>query len=237
MIFRAAIGLTQVDSSITTEEDSMNRHRTSARLVLVAGPRRAGDAGAARRRRRDKGPQPRPHPGPLGEAPSPLAEGRTRLAATRIGDHLRNRAEFLAGDNPRERDTDDDGVLDGEENAGTIASFDADNGQAGDRPLRRRHGQRHGHRTKPRSSASTRASSVSASDSSLGEDNSGDDTGPGWPGERRSSRADDNGGDNSGPGSSANCTTADLTAGAVVQEAELEIENGTATFEEVELAG
>ena len=40
-------------------------------------------------------------------------------------DHLRNRAEFLADDNPRDRDSDDDGVIDGDENAGTIASFDA----------------------------------------------------------------------------------------------------------------
>src|SRR3954447_1337419 len=34
-------------------------------------------------------------------------------------DQLRNLAEFRAGDNPRDRDTDDDGVMDGEENAGT----------------------------------------------------------------------------------------------------------------------
>ena len=44
-------------------------------------------------------------------------------------DHLRNRAEFLAGDNPRDRDSDDDGVMDGKENAGTITSFDAATGK------------------------------------------------------------------------------------------------------------
>src|SRR3954471_21963596 len=44
-------------------------------------------------------------------------------------DHLRNRAEFLAGDNPRDRDSDDDGVMDGQEKAGTIASFDAESGK------------------------------------------------------------------------------------------------------------
>lgn len=44
-------------------------------------------------------------------------------------DHLRNRAEFLAGDNPRDRDSDDDGVIDGHEQAGTIASFDAGTGR------------------------------------------------------------------------------------------------------------
>ncbi len=39
-------------------------------------------------------------------------------------DRLRNRAEFLAGTNPRNADSDGDGIPDGEENAGTIASFD-----------------------------------------------------------------------------------------------------------------
>jgi hypothetical protein len=57
---------------------------------------------------------------------------------------------------------------------------------------------------------------------------------------------DDNGGDNSGPGSGpsghddngtgANCTTADLIAGAAVHEAELDLRDGKALFHEVELA-
>src|SRR4051794_8906763 len=44
-------------------------------------------------------------------------------------DALRNRAEFLAGDNPRDADSNDDGVMDGEDNAGTIASFDGETGK------------------------------------------------------------------------------------------------------------
>ena len=75
-----------------------------------------------------------------------------------------------------------------------------------------------------------------------GDDNGGDGEEPG----------DDHGGeDNSGPGSShsgrgpsghddngtgANCTTSDLIVGATVEEAELELEHGAATFDEVELA-
>jgi hypothetical protein len=45
--------------------------------------------------------------------------------AKRDQDHdgLRNRAEFLAGDNPRDDDTDNDGVEDGEEKAGRVVSF------------------------------------------------------------------------------------------------------------------
>ncbi len=77
-----------------------------------------------------------------------------------------------------------------------------------------------------------------------GDDNGGQGNEPG----------DDNGGasgvDNSGPGSensgpgngghdgrgNANCTTAALVPGAVVQEAKLRARGGVATFEEVELA-
>ncbi len=44
-------------------------------------------------------------------------------------DHLRNRAEFMAGDNPRSSDSDGDGIPDGEENAGTIQSFDPSTGK------------------------------------------------------------------------------------------------------------
>jgi hypothetical protein len=79
-----------------------------------------------------------------------------------------------------------------------------------------------------------------------GEDESGDDHG----GRGEEEPGDDHGGgDNSGHGSShsgqsghddngsgANCTTADLIVGAVVEEADLEIEHGKATFDEVELA-
>jgi hypothetical protein len=90
-----------------------------------------------------------------------------------------------------------------------------------------------------------------------GEDEAGDDRGgqgeeePGDDhGDRGEEVGDDRGGDNSGPGSShsgggpsghddngagANCTTSDLIVGAVVTEAELDIEHGKAVFDEVEL--
>jgi hypothetical protein len=154
-------------------------------------------------------------------------------------DHLRNRAEFLAGDNPRDDDSDDDGVIDGEENAGTIASFDSTTGRltislfGGDTI----------------SGLVTDATKIKCEDehaataSHSGEGEEGDDRG------EDGEEAGD-GGDHSGPGSpssgpsdhddegaGANCTAADLIEGAVVDEAELELEHGVASFDEVELAG
>jgi hypothetical protein len=162
------------------------------------------------------------------------------------GDHLRNRAEFRAGDNPRDRDSDDDGVIDGEENAGTIQSFDAAGGKLvidlfGTDTISGLVTDR----TKIKC-ADEHSPDVSASRSHSGEEEPGDDHG----GHGNEQGDDRGGGDSSGPGSSnsgpsghddngvgANCTTSDLTPGAVVQEADLEIEHGTATFDEVELAG
>jgi hypothetical protein len=73
----------------------------------------------------------------------------------------------------------------------------------------------------------------------VGDDNGGQGNEPG----------DDNGGDSSGPGPSnsgpsghddnglgANCSTADLTPGAAVEEIELDFGHGTVVFDEVELA-
>jgi hypothetical protein len=149
-------------------------------------------------------------------------------------DHLRNRAEFLTGDNPRDNDSDDDGVVDGEENAGTIDSFDPATGRLvialfGEEKI---------------SGQVTEQTEIKCEDehaataSHAGEEEPGDDRG-----DHGEEPADDHGGDNPGPGggddngAGASCTSADLVVGAVVQQAELELEHGVATFDEVELAG
>lgn len=141
-------------------------------------------------------------------------------------DHLRNRAEFLAGDDPRDHDSDDDGVMDGAEQAGTIASFDVQTGRLtidlfGNDTVSGLVTDQTEIECEDHSAAS-----VSSEDES-GDDNSGpsDNSGPG-----NDNSADDDGED-------GNCTVADLVPGAVVQEAELEVQNGQATFEEVELSG
>src|SRR5689334_5494188 len=192
-----------------------------------------------------------------------LKTNQARLDQDR--DHLRNRAEFLSGDSPRDSDSDDDGVLDGDEQAGTIASFDAESGRltinlfGGDTVS--------GLVTESTEIKCEDHSSASASDSGSGsgEAEPGDDNG----GQGEEEPGDDNGGDNSGPGSgdesgddnsgpsdnsgpgSENsgpgnesdddgdhlCTTTELVPGAVVEEAELKLDNGQAVFKEVELSG
>jgi len=199
-----------------------------------------------------------------------LKTNQARLDQDR--DHLRNRAEFLSGDDPRDSDSDDDGVMDGDEQAGTISSFDADTGRlvidlfgtdtiAGFVT----------DSTEIKCDDDSSSASASDSGSGSGESESGDDNG----GQGEEEPGDDNGGDNSGPGSgdesgddnsgpsdnsgpgSENsgpghdgedehgehgdddrlCTPAELVPGAVVEEAELKLENGKATFREVELSG
>jgi hypothetical protein len=184
------------------------------------------------------------------------------------GDQLRNRGEFLASDNPRDRDSDDDGVMDGDENAGTIASFDTESGKltitlfngdtvsglvtgrtrikcedehSPDVTTRARHGEE-----EPGDDHGGHGEEAGDDNGGRGEE-AGDDHG-----DHGEEAGDANGGDNSGPGSSnsgrgpsghddngtgANCTTSDLIVGTTVEEAELELEHGTATFDEVELAG
>jgi hypothetical protein len=82
---------------------------------------------------------------------------------------------------------------------------------------------------------------VSVSDSSGGEgsedeqqgEEPGDDQGQEEQGDDEGDQAEP--GDDNGPG--FNCTAAGLEVGAVVHEAELQIEEGSAVFEKVELAG
>jgi hypothetical protein len=176
------------------------------------------------------------------------------------GDHLRNRGEFLAGDNPRDRDSDDDGTVDGHEQAGTIASFDAGTGRlvidlfgtdtvaglvtdeteikcedAGGATVSsegagRGEAEPGDDRGDETEAGDDRDDNGEEVGDDHGDDDQGDDSGPGS--------------DNSGPGHEGDddrgdrlCTTAELVPGAVVEEAELKIANGQAIFHEVELSG
>jgi hypothetical protein len=168
-------------------------------------------------------------------------------------DQLDNSGEFRAGDNPRDKDSDDDGVMDGEENAGTIAGYDTETGKLtislfgeetvsglvteGTR-IRCGHEPSHDEDGDDASEAST---------SGHGEDNSAPGSQSPGPSDQGDDENDDAPGDDGtppgaseGPGrgddNSASCSPAALVVGATVREAELELEHGVATFEEVDLA-
>ncbi len=149
-------------------------------------------------------------------------------------DGLRNLGEFKAGTNPRKADTDNDGVEDGDENAGTITSFDGTtltiklfdgttiSGEVTDET--EVNCGCSGHHGEP----------AEAEDDPAEEDNSGDhsasrDRGRGHEG----GGAEDPGAEDPGAPS---CSVDDLIEGAKVEQATLRISSGGAVFEEVELA-
>ena len=141
------------------------------------------------------------------------------------GDGLRNRAEFKAGLDPRDDDTDGDGTEDGDENAGTVQSFDASTGRL---TIRLFGGG-------SVSGLVTRDTEIECDDDAAraadhGDDDRGDDDRSG-PGGGDDHGDDDRGGDDQGE----DCGTEALTAGREVEEADLELSNGQATFEGVEL--
>ena len=149
-------------------------------------------------------------------------------------DGLRNRAEFKAGMDPRNADSDNDGVEDGNENAGTIDTFDATTGKltiklfGGDTA----------------SGLVTDGTEIECDDSTAksssgGDDNEGgDDHGDGQRGDDQGDDNDEQGDDDNEQGDDDNnssCGTDALTAGRTVKEAELKLSNGKATFEKIEL--
>jgi hypothetical protein len=160
-------------------------------------------------------------------------------------DQLRNRAEFLAGDDPRDEDSDDDGVEDGDENAGTIQSFDPATGRL---TIALFGGDTVAGLVTEETEIECPDHQATASDDDEGH--AGDDDGESADDSGENS-SDDSGDHQSGPGSSNSgedeqgddesdhdraCTTAELTEGATVEEAELELRDGKAVFGEVELA-
>jgi hypothetical protein len=170
-------------------------------------------------------------------------------------DHLANRGEFKAGMDPRDRDSDNDGVEDGDENAGTIASFDADSGKlvidlfGGDSisgfitddtriECENEQGDDNG------ATASHDGNSGPGSDSSgPGRDGSDDPAGHDA-GDDQGEPGDDPAGHDAGEDQGrhdgddhVDCTSAALVQGGVVDEAELELRDGRAVYEEIELDG
>lgn len=137
--------------------------------------------------------------------------------ARRDQDHdgLRNRAEFRAHTNPRKADTDGDGIKDGAEHAGKIASF-----TGGVLTINLFGG-------KTLTGTVDDTTEIECDDAHASDDSDrGDDHGD---------HHGDDPGDDGDEG--ASCDMSALTPGAVVKEAELHTVGGDAVFEKVELGG
>ena len=143
-------------------------------------------------------------------------------------DGLRNLAEFKSHTDPRDKDSDDDGIRDDDENAGTITAF-ADGKLTittfgGDEVT----------------GAVTDATEIECEDDGdddstarLADHGDGDNSGPG---------SDDSGSDDHGDDDDQGededddvCAPGALAAGAKVEEAELEITSAGAIWDEIEL--
>ena len=161
--------------------------------------------------------------------------------AKRDQDHdgLRNRAEFLAGTDPRNNDSDDDGTNDGSEGAGTVTSFtggvlivhlfngDDVKGTVDDQTEIEC-------KTRPTGQPTVVPTARKADEGPGGDDQGGDD------GDHHG------GGDDDGDGQhyqqcdddeQAGCDATALTQGAIVGEAELKTTAAGLVFTEVEIVG
>lgn len=145
-------------------------------------------------------------------------------------DGLRNRGEFLAGTNPRDADTDDDGVTDVEENAGAISAWDSSTGQL----------------TVELYAGGTISGTVTDRtrvECEVADD--GDDTPPPVDPAPASSQRDRHGDDDGDEGEHHHgdhhgdegdlCSVDDLAVGVVVHEAAVEFDSTGATFRKIEI--
>ena len=161
--------------------------------------------------------------------------------AKRDQDHdgLRNRAEFMAGDDPRDADSDDDGTKDGKEKAGQVVSFtggvlivhlfngDDVKGTVDDNTEIE---CEDGPATTPT------APTARAADDGHGGGDEGDDEQHG-DGDHNDGDHEDGDHDDNDDEDQPGCDATKLTAGAVVGEAELKATAGGLVFEEIELVG
>ena len=156
--------------------------------------------------------------------------------AKRDQDHdgLRNRAEFMAGDNPRDADSDNDGTDDGAEKAGTVTSFTGGvlivhlfNGDDVKGTV--------DNDTEIECKAAPPMTAPTTTMARKADDGPGDDGGPGGDdhGDDDQGDDDDQGEDDQGQ----SCDPSKLVPGAVVKEAELKATAAGLVFEKIELIG
>jgi hypothetical protein len=155
-------------------------------------------------------------------------------------DGLNNRGEWRSHSDPRDRDSDDDGIKDGDENAGTVASFDkgvltitlAQGGELSATVDDDTEIECH-----TRADLRSRAHRSTGSDDEHGDDEPGDEVhGDDEHGDHEHGDHDDGDDANEHGGDDDDrCGADQLKAGTVVHEAELEITSKGKHWEELEL--
>jgi hypothetical protein len=174
-------------------------------------------------------------------------------------DALRNRGEFRTGMDPRDDDSDDDGVEDGDEGAGVIDSFDPESGRLvinvfnGDSVSGLVTDETEiecenddlddpgdGDADEPGDDGPGDDGGDGHGDDGPGDDGGGepgDDEGDDGPGHERSDEGDGGGPDHAGEDDcdGEECTVDDLEPGRVVREAELDLTASGLVFGEIEL--
>lgn len=143
-------------------------------------------------------------------------------------DGMRNRAEYMAGTDPRDADTDSDGTKDGAEDSGTVVSF-----AGGKLTVKLYRNDKTVEGTVDDQTEIKCDDSQAAAPRSGGDDDQGDQGDDNEQGDDNDDQGDDDHGDQH---SSASCGTAQLTPGAVVHEAELRTTPDGLHFDEVKLA-
>jgi hypothetical protein len=167
--------------------------------------------------------------------------------AKRDQDHdgLRNRAEFMAGDDPRDADTDNDGTKDGSEKAGQVVSFTAGvlivhlfngddvKGTVDDNTEIECEDA-------PSTTAAAPAARAADDGPGHGGDEGDDDNNDGSDdhhGHGQSGDNQDDGENDDDENGQAGCDATKLTQGATVGEAELKATAAGLVFEKIELVG
>jgi hypothetical protein len=160
-------------------------------------------------------------------------------------DGLRNFAEFKSHTDPQDADTDDDGIKDGNDVAGTVASFDGTTLVIRLPDNTTRSGTvTPGTEVECKSTTATKADHGPGENSGPGsrDDDEGDDDRPSTtptPTSPPSSKGDDDDDDDQGDDEDRDedrgCPAGALKAGAKVHEAELKITSAGAIWEEVKL--
>jgi hypothetical protein len=165
-------------------------------------------------------------------------------------DGLNNLGEFREGTNPRDRDSDNDGVKDGDENPGKIEKFEngvltitlTSGGSISAKVVDRTEiecksaptatASEHGDNEDNSGPGSTNSGREGDDNHGDRENEAGDDHG-----DRENEAGDDHGNDENENENEqeGNCTTADLTPGTTVHEAHIVLVGGSAVFRQVEL--